>query len=42
MLNVLDEFTREALELLVERSIGCDGTMATLEPLVAERVRPIT
>ena len=40
LLNVVDEFTREALEMLVERSIDADKTVATLERLVAERGAP--
>ena len=41
LLNVVDEFTREALEMLVERSIDADKTVATLERLVAERGAPV-
>lgn len=37
LLNVVDEFTREALAMEVERSITADETVATLERLVAER-----
>lgn len=40
LLNVVDEFTREALEMLVQRSIDSDQTVATLERLVAERGAP--
>ena len=40
LLNVVDEFTREALEMLVERSIDADKTVATLERLVVERGAP--
>ena len=39
-LNVVDEFTRAALQMLVERSIDADTTVATLERLVAERGAP--
>jgi putative transposase len=37
LLNVVDEFTREALAMEVERSITADQTVATLERLVAKR-----
>ena len=37
LLNIVDEFTREALVMLVERSIDADRTVAILERLVAER-----
>jgi putative transposase len=40
LLNVVDEFTREALEMLVERSIDADATVSVLERLVAERGAP--
>ena len=40
LLNVVDEFTREALEMLVERSIDADRTVSVLEQLVAERGPP--
>jgi putative transposase len=40
LLNIVDEFTREALEMLVERNIDADVTTATLERLVAERGAP--
>jgi putative transposase len=40
LLNVVDEYTREALVMLVERSIDADMTVAVLERLVAERVAP--
>jgi putative transposase len=40
LLNVVDEFTREALEMLVERSIEADRTVSVLEALVAERGAP--
>jgi putative transposase len=37
LLNVVDEFTREALAMDCERSITADATVATLERLVVER-----
>jgi putative transposase len=37
LLNVVDEFTREALAVECERSITADATVATLDRLVAER-----
>jgi putative transposase len=40
LLNVVDEFTREALEMLVERNIDADTTVSGLEGLVAERGAP--
>jgi putative transposase len=40
LLNVVDEFTREALAMLVARSIDADATVAVLERLVAERGAP--
>ena len=40
LLNVVDEFTREALEMLVERGIDADQTVEVLERLVAERGTP--
>jgi putative transposase len=40
LLNVVDEFTREALEMLVRRSIDADTTVSVLERLVAERGAP--
>jgi len=39
LLNVVDEFTREALVMRCERSITADETVATLEALVAARGR---
>ena len=39
LVNVVDEFTREALVMGVERSIGADQTVAQLEALVARRGR---
>jgi len=40
LLNVVDEFTREALEMLVERSIDADRTVSVLERLASERGAP--
>lgn len=40
LLNVVDEFTREALVMLVERGIDADRTVEVLERLVAERGVP--
>ncbi len=40
LLNIVDEFTRESLVTLVERSIDADTVVATLERLVAERRAP--
>ena len=40
VLNVVDEFTREALVMHVARSIDADTTVAVLERLVAERGAP--
>ena len=40
LLNVVDEFTREALVMLVERGIDADSTVSVLERLVAERGAP--
>ena len=40
LLNVVDEYTREALAMLVARSIDADTTVAVLERLVAERRAP--
>lgn len=42
LLNVVDEFTREALEMLTERRIDSDATVAALDRLVAERGAPST
>ncbi len=39
-LNVVDEFTREALAIEVERTIDADETVETLKRLVAERGAP--
>ena len=40
LLNVVDEFTREALEMLVERSIDADRTVGVLERLAAQHGAP--
>ena len=40
LLNIVDEFTREALEMLVERSIDADRTVEVLERLVTDRGAP--
>jgi putative transposase len=40
LLNVIDEYTREALAIDVERSIDADGVVACLERLAAERGAP--
>jgi len=40
LLNVVDEFTREALEMLVARSIDADRTVGVLEALAAQRGAP--
>jgi putative transposase len=40
LLNVVDEHTREALTIAVDRRIDADATVAVLERLVAERGRP--
>ena len=40
LLNVVDEFTREALVMLVARNIDADATVSVLERLVAERGAP--
>jgi putative transposase len=39
LLNVIDEYTREALAIVVERSIDADHVVATLERLAIERGR---
>jgi putative transposase len=39
-LNIVDEFTREALAIEVERTIDADQTVAVLERLVAEQGAP--
>jgi putative transposase len=41
LLNVIDEFTREALATDVERSIDADGVVACLERLAHERGAPV-
>ena len=40
LLNVVDEHTREALTIAVDRKIDADATVAVLDRLVAERGRP--
>ena len=40
LLNVIDEFSREALAIEVARSIDADGVVACLERLAAERGAP--
>jgi putative transposase len=40
LLNVVDEFTRESLAMLVARSIDADRTVEVLERLAAERGAP--
>jgi putative transposase len=40
LLNVVDEFTREALEMPVQRSITADETVAALERIAATRGAP--
>ena len=40
LLNVIDEFTRECLAIVVERSIDADRVVATLDRLVVERGAP--
>ena len=39
LVNIVDEFTRRSLVMLVARSIDADTVVATLERLVAERQR---
>ncbi len=39
-LNVVDEFTREALTICIERTIDADQTVETLKRLLAERGAP--
>jgi len=40
LMNIVDEFTRESLVMLVARSIDADRTVEVLERLVAERGAP--
>lgn len=40
LLNIVDEFTRESLVMLVERNIDADRTVEVLERLVSERGAP--
>ena len=41
MLNVIDEFTREALAIRVDRSIDADGVVAVLDRLAIQRGAPV-
>jgi putative transposase len=40
LLNVVDEHTREALAIVVERRIDADATVGVLDQLMANRGRP--
>ncbi len=40
LLNAIDEFTRECLAIVVERSICADGVVAYLDQLVTKRGAP--
>lgn len=40
LLNVIDEFTHEALAISVERSINADGVVACLERVATTRAAP--
>ena len=40
LLNVIDEYTRECLAIVVERSIDADGVVACLEQITAVRGAP--
>ena len=40
LLNIVDEFTRQALAIVVERSIDADRVVATLDRLMLERGAP--
>src|SRR3569833_4033494 len=40
LLNVIDEFTREALAIEVDRCINADGVVAVLDQLAAARGAP--
>ena len=40
LLNIIDEYTREALAVVVDRSIDADRVVATLDRLSTERGRP--
>ena len=40
LLNVVDEHTREALAIVVDRRIDADATVNVLDHLVDERGRP--
>ena len=41
MLNVIDEFTREALAITVHRCIEADGVVGVLDRLALQRGAPI-
>ena len=40
LLNIMDEHTREALTITVDRRIDADATVNVLDHLIAERGRP--
>ena len=40
LLNVIDEFTREALAITVDRAIDADGVVAVLDHLACQRAAP--
>ena len=40
LLNIIDEFTREALAITVDRCIGADGVVAVLDRLARKRGAP--
>jgi len=40
LLNIVDEFTREALQMLVERNINADTAVSVLERRAAQRGAP--
>ena len=42
LVNIVDEFTREAMVMRVSRSISADQTVTELEALVAQRARAPT
>ena len=39
LLNIIDEYTRESLAIVVNRSIDADTTVTTLEKTVIDRGR---
>jgi putative transposase len=41
LLNIIDEFTREALAIEVDRSFGADAVVACLEKITADRPAPV-